>query len=82
MGTQLVLLYEREKLLDSGVREFGSGRVIVQQEKAGGTARQTEYDVVVIFDKDVRGLWITTRNGEYFEPFPKQRLGGLCHFNP
>jgi hypothetical protein len=56
--------------------------VIVQQEKAGRTARQTEYDVVVIFDKDVRSLWITTRNGEYFEPLPEQRLGGICHFHP
>jgi hypothetical protein len=56
--------------------------VIVQQEKAGGTARQTEYDVVVIFDKDVRSLRITTRNGEYFEPLPEQRLGGISHFHP
>lgn len=82
MGTQLVLLYEREKLLGSDLREFGSRRVIVQQEKAGRTARQTKYNVVAIFDKDVRGLWITTCNGEYFEPFPEQRFGGICHFNP
>lgn len=60
MGTQLVLLYEREKLLDSVLREFGSGRVIVQPEKIGRPSRQTEYDVVAILDKDVRGLWITT----------------------
>ena len=56
--------------------------MIVPQEKAGGTARQTEYDVVTILDKDVRGLWITTRNGEHFEAFPEQRLSRIGHFHP
>jgi hypothetical protein len=77
LGARLVLLYEREKFLDSRPTESVAGSIVVQAQKIGGGTRQSQHDAVAIVDENMT-VW-RVRRGDNFKLPAIKRMGGISY---
>jgi hypothetical protein len=76
--TRLVLLYERQDLLDRSGAECASRRGVAQSRKAGRVKRDSQDDAIAMVNQDVRG----GRDAEDSELPSEQRMSRLCYLDP
>jgi len=79
LGARLVLLYEREKFLDSRTAKSVAGSIAVQAQKIGGGTRQSQHDAVAIVDENMT-VW-RGRRGDNFKLPAIERMGGIGYLD-
>jgi hypothetical protein len=79
LGARLILLYEREKFLDSRPAKSVAGSIVSQAQKIGGGTRQSQHDAVAIADKNMT-VW-AVRRGDNFKLPTIERMGGIGYLD-
>jgi hypothetical protein len=79
LGARLVLLYEREKFLDSRPAKSVARSIAVQAQKISGGTRQSQHDAVAIEDENMTVRAV--RRGDNFKLPTIERMGGIGYLD-